>query len=358
MALTDPTDTLAYHRSRVLSAPRSMAHVMCAQVTQRVTQYIKHDTGSGTSPEGEALWFYGMNHGLSLIQSTYAPLEPMVPQDLAFVNEYYSRMNKSAIRAFYYLLLICTREARHNKSLSTDAGKIAKLFGQPVADFFQSIKGGESSIHSELLNNPPKGTIGNYVKSLQWVFYNSKWTGGFGGKAWGAVADCLVRFVTGEFTAEMMLDTNWTLAHNNGPIFNKGILYGMYSGTLIRILDVQRSGQIPEAILSDSQISGYSPPELDIQIDWMTARFQGKIGDYVDWYMVEALGSVHKYPSDKKQQVAEHGLSDKAPAAEKKAQQVLQAKIAAEKKAEAEYWDYHYEIMPGLVVDKNQRKAA
>ena len=103
-------------------------------------------------------------------------------------------------------------------------------------------------------------TIGKFCEALAWQFYHCKWAGGYGGKKWGVVTDCLVRFVKGEFSAEMMMDTVWTLSHNSGPIFNKGQFYGMYGHNLYRILDVQRSGQVPEAVLFDAPIKFHADP--------------------------------------------------------------------------------------------------
>ena len=37
--------------------------------------------------------------------------------------------------------------------------------------------------------------------------------------------------------------------------------------------------------------------------------FPGKIGEYVDWYKVEALGAVHHYGKDKQKQDAKYGQS-------------------------------------------------
>ncbi len=357
MALTDPRDTLAYHQSRVLTTNRKMEQVPCSAVAAQIKQYQNTVQDTDVKPEREALFFYGMNHGMALLQSEYAPHEPLAPEDLKFVEAYYATMAPMAVRAFNYLVLICTREARHNKSLTTDLPKIKQKFGASVASFFQGIKGGESGIHQKLLSSPPSCSIGTYVKSLQWVFYNSKWNGGYGGPAWGAVTDCLVRFVTGEFTAEMMLDTNWTLAHNNGPIFNKGMFYGMYTHTLVRILDIQRSGQIPEAVLHDPQVMQFNNSELTQHMSWIRDRF-GSVGEYVDWYVVEALGAVNSYPSEKQAQLQKHGMSPMASAAQKKAEAAALAKIEAEKKAKELWEKSHFEIMPGLVVEKIDRHAA
>src|SRR5208283_4005185 len=121
--------------------------------------------------------------------------------------------------------------------------------------------------------------IGTFCKGLAWQFYKCKWAGGYGGKKWGVVTDCLARFVTGEFSAEMMLDTVWTLAHNGGPIFNKGQFYACYGHTLYRILDVQRSGQIPEAVLFDHAVKGFADADLQHLMIEVRARFPEAIGN-------------------------------------------------------------------------------
>jgi hypothetical protein len=308
---------------------------------------------------------------MSLIQAEFDKFEPLPDDVLKFVEAYHSVMVPKAVRAFYYLLLICTRESRHNQSLHSDKGKIAELFGKNVADFHTSVNGGESSIHQALLSSPPAAPIGEYVKSLQWAFYNSSWSHSFGGPKWGAVADCLVRFVTGEFTAEMMLDTNWTLAHNGGPIFNKGMLYSHYNAHHLQmLLDVQRSGQIPEVIREGTYLKSYVEPDLMVWVNWLQDRYPEKIGKFVDWYTVEALGSIGHYPQQKKVQTDKYGMSEKASKAEQEAAakakaMVEQAKKQHEKEAKekAEFAENHFLVQtlgPGkqLYVKKVKRKAA
>ncbi|MCL4743855.1 MAG: hypothetical protein KJZ83_00420 [Burkholderiaceae bacterium] len=357
MALTDPQDTLAYHSSRVLCAKRDMSAVLCKSVADRVAIYQQANNASDgySVPETQALWFYGMNHGMALIGSQRDPLEPLNDWELEFVEAYHKELAPRAIRAFYYLLLICTREARHNKSLSANYAKMVEKFGTPVADFFKMIKGGEASIHQEFLKNPPDASIGAYCECMQWQFYNSKWAGGYGGPAWGSIADCLVRFVKGEYSAEMMLDTVWTLSHNNGPIFNKSLFYGMYNhAAIIRILDIQRSGQIPQAVLFDGIVKKYINPELVAWMQQVKDRFPDKIGDYVDWEVVEALGSVKKYQQDKQQQWSKHGMSPAAQAALKAAEAKKKAQEEAAKKAAEEHAKNWFQVMPGLEVKKIQ----
>jgi hypothetical protein len=369
VSLACPQDTLAYFQSRVLTQQRDMRQTPLHHTTAKLQAFMQSDTSPSTIPETEALWFYGMNHGVALITQKRHPLEPLPEFERDFMKEYHKVLVPKAVRAFYYLLLICTREARHNQSLKKDGPKMAALFGPAVAQFFTSINGGEQGIHSALIKNPPKVGIGAFCEALRWQFYNSTWSHGFGGKAWGGVTDCLCRFVNGEFSAEMMLDTNWTLCHNNGPIFNKGMLYGHYNGIAIaRILDVQRSGQTPEQILADKTVKHYVDPLLAEWMKQLSEYFPGKIGKYIDWYVVEALGANQSYPNEKKVQVAEYGMSPKASEAEKLAEaKAKAAKEAAAKKAkeaaelkakqEKEKAEKYFTVMPGLELEKIKRAA-
>ena len=352
MALTDPKNTLAYHQSRIMTSHRDMSVVPCAVVAKAMAKYKAADTHKDTLPEREALWFYGMNHGMALISARFAALQPLPATELEFVKAYHSALGPKAVRAFYYLLWICTREARHANSLIQDAPKITELFGVAVGEFYTSINGGEAGISKAFLTSPPDVSIGVYVKSLAWMFYNSKWSSGYGGKKWGAVTDCLVRFVTGEFTAEMMLDTVWTLAHNGGAIFNKGEFYGMYSHALARLLDIQRSGQIPEALRFDMPIMKFADPELVEKIETIYALFPDKLGTHVDWETVEALGSVHKYPAEKKMQATKFGVSPAAKAAQEAAKLKTKLAAEAEKQLIADHAKNWFTVMNGMEVKK------
>jgi hypothetical protein len=338
-----------------------MSQTPCALVAAATKGFCNHSDVHGLSerkPETEALWFYGMNHAIALIAERRAPLEPLTAWEQSTVERYHAVMSEKAQRAFHYLLLICIRESRHNKSLAQDGPKMASLFGKNVSDFHLSIKGGEHSIHQAFVTNPPNATIGAFVDSMVWAFYNSSWSGGYGGKKWGVVTDCLKRFVHGEFTAEMMLDTVWTLAHNGGPIFNKGMLYDHYGSYLIRLLDVQRSGQIPQAVLSDKHLLKYADSDLILLMGQVRKEFPNQIGEYVDWGVVEALGSVQQYPKEKAEQHAKHGMSpeEKQALIEQKIKEEAQAAKEAEEKAN---WHLnHFTVMPGVEVKKIIRAQA
>jgi hypothetical protein len=357
VAITDPQDTLAFHQSRVLSQHLDRSNVPCAQVSKAIQAFaLKADHSK--VPESEALWFYGMNHGMAMIATKRAPLEPLNPWELNFVEQYYTRLSEKATRAFCYLVRICTREARHCNSFGTVIPKVKKLYGDAIGDFFVDKKG-EDGIWKGFEKSPPDACISDYCKALQWLFYHGSWSSGYGGKAWGAVTDCLVRYVTGEFSAEMMLDTIWTLSHNNGPIFNKSWLYSMYNAVdIVRLLDVQRSGQIPTACLKDPQIMKYVEPDLMGFMLELRKQFPNDVKDFVDWHVVEALGSVKKYPKEKMDQDKLYGDSPAAKAAKAAAEAKAKAAEEAAKQKAIDHAKNWFQVMPELEVKKVKIKRA
>lgn len=360
MAISDPTDTLAYHSSRVLSQNRNMSAVPCSIVAKAVNGFMDNDKDQATRPETDALEFYGMNHGVALIASRRGQHEPLSPAEQTFVNDYHRIMCQKAVRAFYYLVLICTRESRHVHDGQAFDKSLLSTWGAQISGFNHMIRHtGSMQAANGFRHKPPNATLGEYVKSLAWIFYKGKFNGAYGGKKWGAVTDCLVRFVTGEFTAEMMLDTVWTLVHNGGPIFNKGMMYAtQHNHILARILDIQRSGQVPEAAMTDAACKGFVTPGLQNRMSWLKQEFPDKIGNYVDWYLVEALGSVNKWQADKMAQDKLHGVSPLAAEAAKIAAAKLQAEQAADKAAEEDKLKNWFQVMPGLEVKKVYREAA
>lgn len=361
MSLSYPSSTLAYHQSRPLTMARNAANYPVGAVVKRLNEFMNADQFPNTVPETEAITLYGMNHGMALMRQTYDPCEPMDPEDAKFVEAYHRLMGPKALRAFYYLLLICTRESRHLTNKHTMGPKIAAKFGKACADFNNAIHNkGSDGTADYLREYPPQAALGDFVDSLRCIFYEGNFSGGgYGGPAWGAVTDCLCNFVHGVYTAEIMLDTVWTLSHNNGPIFNKGMLYTNHSTTnLLRVLDIQRSGQIPEAVLEpDYPLDKYVTPELHNLMNWLKARFPEKVGSYVNWPQVVALGAVGSYYKEVQSFKVTHGASPEEQA--KEAAAVAAKKAADEKAAKelAEKLANSYEVMPGVFLPKIKRAA-
>lgn len=308
------------------------------------------------SPESSALEFYLLNHAVSVVRSQVHELEQLGPL-LPVVVEYKRSLAAQAARMFYYLILICTRESRHDARDygSSTYKKHVDDFGSAVTDFHKSVKGkGSDGAANQFRVSPPEAGIGPYSRFLSDVFYQGSYSGGFGGKAWGGIADVLRDFVTGSLSAEMMLDTAFTLAHNNGPIFNKGMLYSYYGNAIYRILDVQRSGQIPQLIASEANLEG-----SDARVKALHAMCRKAFEDAglkeslegpVDWYQVEALGSVKKYPDEKKAQDAKNGITTPMP---NKAYAQPQAKKPTE--AQSSKFIKYVEVYPGSKIMKVKR---
>jgi hypothetical protein len=316
-----------------------------------------------------ALQFYALNHGMALLSAARHPYEKLTPAELSFVNTYHRLAGVAATRAFYYLLEICTREARHNLSLTKSHTSepvlekniqfLTKTFGPAIAAVHAGSGPGESSIMKAFFDQTPDVPIGLYCQSLQHVYYKHKWSSSYGGPAWGNIADCMFRFVSGENTAEMMLDTVWTLEHNTAAIFNKPTkLFGHNSEVLARILDVQRSGQTVEMALHDEAGAAQACPQTQTACFWLTQRFPGEIGGHVDWFKVEALGAINSYAKDK---IAQEKAAKLSPAfkaqlaAQKKAAEATKAaEQKAKEAADAAKKAKEFVVMPGLVIAKVQ----
>lgn len=264
-------------------------------------QFASYPTESfKVPPERDALRFYLLNHAVGLISRRVAPLEDLGPY-LPIVELYHQQLAVMSTRMFYYLLLICTRESRHDTSGYTNScwDDISTMCGTSLKSFHTTIQGVASSkAVAKFLENPPPVSLGDYTSALAYLFLHGTYMKGYGGVAWANVAEVLRRFVHGEYSAEMMLDTAFTLCHNNGPIFNKGMLFDSYSTAIYKILDVQRSGQIPQLIYSLGV-----PHASDKEVQLLWEQVHSVLGDEVtgpvDWFAVEALGSLQKYPLEK-----------------------------------------------------------
>lgn len=346
------TDNLKYQLGRrPATMKRDISATPMKDVAARMRQWWTAGSASMAKPEAEGIRFYMVNHALGEAIRAVPPEAPLGPW-MEVVETYHEVAAPVAVRAFYYLLTICARENRHCQNPAQIRSALTAINGPVATDWVAGLKGqGSGGVASKVRSEPPACTLGQLAGALRDSFYKGNWSGGYGGKKWGVVADCLVEFVFGRYSADMMLDVVWTLCHNNGPIFNKGMLYHGYTSELVRLLDVQRSGQVPQYVASGA--SGYVTPELK-QLHARLAAVVGPSFDgYVDWYKVEALGAVGHYEAEKQAQVAAHGMptGDYVAAAKK-------AKVKAKAKAAEQTG---VQIMPGVFVQKanfKRKKAA
>lgn len=340
------TDTLAFQLARPgmtcrdLSAiPLQLVAAQCAafRKSSSVGEYLG-DTLSEPSrgdPQTDAIMFYMSNHAVSVIRSKVHPLQPLGPLK-PIMEDYAYTLGVMVPRMFFYLLLICTRESRHvkNDHGSSFVTTMTQKYGPDYWSWTNTLRGQSSQGAAEsFLTKPPNLKLGKYVCFLADLFNQGHFSSAFGGPAWGKIAELLRDFVIGKLTPEMMLDTAFTLAHNTAPIFNKGMLYSDWNSELYKILDIQRSGQIPKYVSSEKKhTQGHGWPRLlkfyETCAELMPSEFVG----YVDYFAVEELGATKSYPQEKALQVQKYGAPAKFKA--KQTLEMLKAQQAADQAAQ------------------------
>lgn len=341
-------DYLAKQQTRPFQSHLSIADICCTTIAPKAEKFVNE--ADKINPEQAAIWFYLQNHTIAAMSRQWGKYEPLPGEALELVNQYHKRMNYESLRMFFYLLLICTRESRHIKNLKDIGPQMTQKYGTgKLKKFTNGIKGGGSNeAVFSFYHGAPEASLGDYCSYMYDLFNEGNWNGGYGGQAWADVSKVLRDFVLGTTTAEMMMDTAFTLAHNNGPIFNKGLVYNMYDGyEICKILDVQRAGQIPQLVANNE--TNYTCEEQHDYQEAAAALLGSEMAGHVDWYAVERLGAQQSYANQKAQQVQKFGLPQNVAIAEK----MKVAKAAAEK---AEKAKTHYTVMDGIVLKKLTRK--
>ena len=302
-------DTLAYFKARPLFQLRDLSEAWLPDAVKALRAYESSLSQKMIFVEPAAVEFYMLNHAFAEVSKRFDLYEPMPAEFSAVAQQYLVTANDLALRMTYYLMLICTREVRHLRP-GQYKNNLEKKHGAVFANFQNNIPQSSESAAKYLRTNPPEMKVGEYTKALAHTFHKGNYSSSFGGPKWGVIADVLDNFVHGRISAEVMLDTSWTLAHNTSPIFNKGMLWQHYTSDLVRILDVQRAGMIPQLMSDiasgDLQVANVGPSEVSLWKDLANVLgdpFKG----YVNWHRVQELGAVKMYPKELAAQVKKHG---------------------------------------------------
>ncbi len=350
---TSQVDTMRYQTTqRPGMMMRDMSANNCVFMGSIVSEF-KNNNGS-VNPETDALHFYMLNHAVAEVGRRVHPDEPLRDYSWVF-KKYHDVLRTAGLRLVYYLFLICTREARHVRNSSNDSflSHLHTVMPRSI-DYVRSLPSGSSSAAQKFMNDPPNTSIGEYTTCLVRIFNEGYWSGSFGGKKWGKVAQALHDYVRGTLSIELLLDMGFALAHNGGPIFNKQVLYNHQdTNELLKILDVQRAGMIPQMICSGQS----TKITTEHQDTWkglhaiLGTCMEGK----VDWDWVKECGAVSKGHTVKVAATTKYGP-------------VMKKKIfAAGKKKKVTPKGPHYTqaegaplgaffVMPGLVVNKVKKE--
>lgn len=317
------TGTLDYYRSAPYFRPIKLTDIPLASVMAEVKK--AHGEWDQASPDTEAAEFYCLNHLMHLLEKRFTPYE-VLPEWAQFIaSDYLKCLKRQSKRIFYYTMLICLRESRHtgdsnNTTYFEDFKGTHKAWGTAFDSVLKTHPDG-GSMAKDYLNHPElhTGTLGEFFDSISAVFNTLSWGGSMGGKKWGKITDCLREFIHGKVSAEVFIDTSYTLAHNTGSMFNKGMMYTHYSDYFTQVLDVQHSGQIPELLIDSiaysPSINILNPVHQRLKTHVLVVKAMlGGIDNWIDWEKVtpkiKNSGVSKHYADNLTKQQATHGFKD------------------------------------------------
>lgn len=270
------------------------------------------------TPEIDALLFYVSTQYLSLVSDKHAKYELIrTPEDRELIPKVLLAQTRLQLRSLYYLTVICTRESRHSHydGVKMEKHLIDKFKGKgklglegiaKYVSFFVSIRhGGSAETAQKFYDIDSTLTFGEYIQCVTETF-NTSFSTAYGGAAWNNISKCVERAVLGETSLHTMTDTSYTLAHNTGAIFNKGFIYHKQVNTrLLKILDLQRAGALPQGIAS-GYLANKSCTQTNTEEDKVNLRLLLKLVERiyaltpdlpteVNWAEVVAHGAVGSY---------------------------------------------------------------
>jgi hypothetical protein len=286
-----PPNTLGHFNAAPQVHQHDLSGLPTAVYSAATLKYRK--TCGQTFPNDEAVTFYTLNHCASLVRKSFTENEPLPDWARQIMANYTDVAMAQGERMLHYILSITTREMRHLKSSTSAAcwNAIKTAHGQEAVDYLKNISnnGDETVAVKKYMEHPPNLTIGQYTKALAYAFHHGSWAGSYGGHPWGNVTDAVVSYLTGVTSMEMLVDTGYTLAHNGGPIFNKGMMYSQYDGHFMTILDVQRSGQLPDLMLASQTLGIQKTTSATEAVALIKQHMPQEIKGYVDWQLVDEL---------------------------------------------------------------------
>lgn len=238
------------HRQLLNLSSRPVDALRVSSTLARKAAESSYKNGSAPLPATEAVTFYLLNQMMSEILRKYTRYEPL-PQELQnVVTAYNQTVVEQSTRLVNYMMLITLREARHYGDKSPAWWDTFKTAHNPIAaQYLRTSGGGAEGVLSAWGNSNLQPmtdvTVGEFYRCVHDLFWYNSFGSSYGGPNWGRVAAPLLDMLHGRISLEMLVDIGYTLAHNGGPIFNKGMLYGSSNSELIfSALNHQRSGML------------------------------------------------------------------------------------------------------------------
>lgn len=293
-------NTLAHFNA----APQTHTHDLSDIPTLVFAEATKlyRDTCGQTTPQEDAVTFYTLNHCASLVRKTFTENEPLPEWAQTIMQSYTDACMAQGERMLHYILSITTREMRHVSGSTTFWSGLTKAVGPAMMNFIKINKGhNENDAVQKYMHHPPQVSIGTFIEGMSYGFWKgwgdytpenweANWSGGYGGPKWALVADAAKAMLTGQTSMETLVDTGYTLAHNGGPIFNKGMMYSSQNANmLLTALDVQRSGQMLDLMFETQTMGVKKTPAAEAAATLIKEYLPQAVKGYLDWNLVDAL---------------------------------------------------------------------
>lgn len=259
-----------------------------------------------SNPGTEAVEFYTLNHLVSLLSQRFSRYEALPDFGIDIVHKYADTVSNQVLRFAIYLMMICMRESRHDGSHSQKhIDALRDEFGLDSFNFIHNkigriVTGGFSptqAIQAFRGYHFKDATLGQFFGMVVRVFERGDFSSSYGGYRWVTCAKPLLDWIEGRISGEALVDIGYTLAHNGGPIFNKGMTYSQTPGAFRSLLDIQRAGYLPEAILAggvassvfEYDMSEWAGTPLAGLVKRMKEAFPDSIKDAPDGYAISAI---------------------------------------------------------------------
>ena len=228
--------TLYKNKENPLYKEHRFSDVLYNNLLKEITKYKKDN--EIMVPETQAILFYLSSNIWHSINKRYKEYEILPDEVYNLLNKANNHSVKISKAVFFHTCLVGERMLKsYLGTLSTDQlNYFESAYGKEFVDYLK-IKQCEHPVNGL--------TINQFLGGVSLVFGVPKiivW-----GKPYSMIVKSIHKVANGSYSLYSGADNVWSLCHNGGTIFNKGLgnIFKVSSDYIFNILDVQDSGQIP-----------------------------------------------------------------------------------------------------------------
>ena len=230
----------------------SFEETSTSNVMKHVIKHYKNEKSLNLNIAQEALRFYFMDHCFHLIKNENKDIAQVSPEMADLIDLYFKELSKTSQRVFTYIICASLYEAGRMPAQSQKFWEfIEAQYGKKI---FEALNNSKDHSYGSLkekeilaINEP----IQKFLSAIMSCFTSGKWWFGAGGKAWSDITRCARDVTEGHYSLQEMTDLAFSLCHDRGCMFDRGIIYQVgYIGdtNIYHVLDIQASGQTPQWI--------------------------------------------------------------------------------------------------------------